>query len=425
MTKSKNIKKSNGFHWSAVYIILYIIILSVIIVIFKIINIRTSYSPMFQWWNGNGGKQYDKFFNLFGIMASYDSKIIYTITNLFGSIFNSINRSQIIFLVDRIFPLIKSFDPNNRNYSRFVTPRHIASDIRFSLQDDDKWFTDFFKKGYDHPDGNHYLFDELIPLKYVDSGRKDSDNNIIYDREIINNKVGIYPSPLANKDWQYLFEEWGSGKWVGEAGRSNFLIPDKNNPVYKNGTVKLNWLDYEKHPDNFFSRYGIGPDSPLLVSFVNNGYSDPNQPGVFIDATALKTLINGHSPSTPGGWIGYLQGMESGITSANTYKNFIDSEYLAVDPSQGPDAANTSTCDTAAEVSNWTSALSQGAGIGGMAAFLPAAETIGSFLLGPAGIFLGLGVAIFLSSGITSQVNCNKENNKNKTKTTTSNKLNN
>jgi len=393
MVKSKKNSQVQPFRWTSGNIIIYIVILIIILIIFKIITIKANYSPMFQWWNGNGGKQYNNFFNLFAVMASYDSNFIYLICNLFGTLYTNISRSQILFLANRIFPLTKSFDPNNTNSSRFVTPRHIASDIRFAYIDGDKWYNNMIDKGtyYNKNDQNYYPYDENITLQYTVN---DKDPTIFY-RTVVNGTVGVYPSSQDLQGWRMLFQEWGSGPWKIRGDGSNFQVPmfdEKTAP-----DVKKNWFDncQNTHPDNFFARYGIAPDSPLVISFVNGSYQDPAQSGVVIDSTSVKNLINGHSASTPGGWIGYLEGMQSSSISYDMYINFIDSEYLSVDPSKEPGAGNLSSCDQAGNV---ISASATGLGIATGGAFLwPAAGTvgwipfIGPILLMVAGIGLGIG----------------------------------
>lgn len=396
MVKSKKNSQVQPFRWTSGHIIIYIVILIIILIIFKIISIKANYSPMFQWWNGNGGKQYNNFFNLFAVMASYDSNFIYLICNLFGTLYTNISRSQILFLANRIFPLTKSFDPNNTNSSRFVTPRHIASDIRFAYIDGDKWYNNMIDTGIytnvNYPDQS-FTYDETIPLTYnVDSTK---DPPVFWRKTTDNGTVGVYPSPNDTESWKMLFQEWGSGPWKIRGDGSNFQVPmidDKTAP-----TVKKNWFDncQNTHPDNFFARYGIAPDSPLVISFVNGSYQDPTQPGVVIDQNSVKNLIDGHSASTPGGWIGYLEGMQSSSISYDMYINFIDSEYLSVDPSKEPGAGNLSSCDQAG---NAISASATGLGVATGGAFLwPAAGAVGWVpFIGPvllilAGIGLGIG----------------------------------
>lgn len=413
MTKLKN---NSGFHWNTGSIILYIIILIVILVIFKIISINANYSPMFQWWNQNNGKQYNKFFNLFGVMASYESKFLYYISNIFGSLFNTINREQILFLANRIFPLTKSSTGNDP--SRFVTPRHIANNIEFSFIDGDKWFNDFLKnKKYVNPKtGEYYSYNENIPLSYTVDQGDDPDDPTKFYRNVDESTqtVGIYPSSIDREGWRMLFQEWGSGKWkIRSPDDPNFRVPEFNQDTA--AQIEKNWFTNceNQHPDNFFARYGIAPDSPLVICFVNGSYQDPAQPGTKINSNSFKNLIN-NTNNTPGGWIGYLEGMESSSISEDDYINFIDSKYISIDPSKSPGSGNLSTCDSSTQVTNWTNAAATGGGIAGMAAFLG---------LTTAGIgFIIAGIALFAIQGISQQVSCNQQNSK-KTSTTLNKKL--
>ena len=119
-------------------------------------------------------------------------------------------------------------------------------------------------------------------------------------------------------------------------------------------------------------------------------FNDPKT-GLKLDPECFTNLIGGNSPSLPGGWISYLNGMESSSISADDYTNFIYSKYLTNNPSDT--GGKTSTCDVAG---NWISGISTAVGIGGMAAFMQkeaaealAAEAYTSFaFLGPIGFIV-------------------------------------
>jgi hypothetical protein len=391
MVKSKKNSQVQGFRWTSGHIITYIVILIIILIIFKIITIKATYSPMFQWWNGNGGKQYNNFFNLFSVMASYDSNFIYLICNLFGTLYTNLSRAQILFLANRIFPLTKSFDPNNTNSSRFVTPRHIASDIRFAYIDGDRWYNNMIDTGVytniKYPNQS-FKYDENITLTYkVD----DKDPTIFWRQTTNNGTVGVYPSSNDLQGWRMLFQEWGSGDWENTAGPASppFFVPNFDKDTSKVPKVNDEWfIDCEKnHPDNFFARYGIAPDSPLVISFVNGSYDDPNESGVVINANSVKNLINGHSASTPGGWIGYLEGMQSSSISYDMYINFIDSKYLSKNPAKEPGAGNISSCDQAGNI---ISATSSGVGLGSAGLFLLESNPVTAVFVMLIGASLGI-----------------------------------
>ena len=264
---NNKIISDSKFHWKAGYIILYICLLIIIIIILKIVSIKRTYSPTFEWWNGNGGANYTKFFNLFAVMSSYDSIIFYYISKLFGNLYNQISRPQIIFLVNRIFPLMVSDLPDNANRSRFVLPSHIAKDIKLSKGDGDKFYNDFLKnQKYTNPvSGISYSYDDSLTLKY------DYTNKTHPTRTVVNGKVGVYPGPSASSsnDWKSLFIEWGITEWIPYKDSPDFLTPKMDEDNAKA------WLDTTTRPDNFLARYGIMPDSPLIISYINNAYNDP------------------------------------------------------------------------------------------------------------------------------------------------------
>ena len=124
-------------------------------------------------------------------------------------------------------------------------------------------------------------------------------------RKIVDGKVGVYPGPsaAASNDWKSLFQEWGVKEWLPYKDSPGFLIPTMT-PV----TVVSDWLNTTARPDNFLARYGIMPDSPLIISYINNAYNDPRT-GLKLDAACFTNLIGGNSTSLPGGWISYLNGM--------------------------------------------------------------------------------------------------------------------
>ena len=377
----KNNSQKNNSKWSAGYIVIYIIFVLIIIVIVQIMTIRSSYAPLYDWWDGNGGKQYDKFFNLSLITTANESKIFFWGADLlFGTAENSISIPEINFFLNRIFPYTKSADPNNTNPLRFVMPRHVAENIEFSLADDDKWFTNFINKGYSF-NQETYPYDETIPLTY------DSSTG---GRKVVNGKVGVYPSPNSPNEWITLFKEWGSPDWSIPLGK-NFNLPNgsdpKNTPLTPAEVQNhlTSWNDIATHPDNFLARYGIMYDAPLVVAFANGQYNDPSNTSAKIDANALKNLTNGHVPGAPGGWMGYLLGMKSGDTSADQYVNYLYTSYTSTLPK--PDA-KAKDCNNA---SNIVSASTTGIGIASTAAFAP------EF----APLFIILGLAAGIGAGLT------------------------
>jgi len=379
----KNIKNKSKFHWTPGYIALYIFFLIIIIIIFKIIMIKRTYSPTFEWWEGNGGKNYTKFFNLFAVMSSYDSIIFYWFSKLFGNLYNQITRGQIMFLVNRIFPLMRSTNPDNINTSRFVLPSHIANDIKLS-RGQDKFFDNFLETAlYTNPiSGDTFRYDDSVQLRY-DYTNPDKPVRKV-DKET--GKVGVYPGPSSSytNDWLTLFKEWGSTEWTAPYPLSpQFQLPTMNDTVVKA------WLGTDTtsvRPDNFLARYGIMPDSPLVISYISQSFNDPRT-GLKLDPQCFTNLIGGNSSSLPGGWVSYLNGMESSSTSADDYTNYIYSSYLTENPANN--GGKTSTCDVAG---NDISGAVTGIGIAAMAAFvfepLGLAAALGFILVGG-----GLGAA--------------------------------
>ena len=128
-----------NFQWNAKTISIYIFLLIFVLILFKLITIKINYKPMFEWWNNNSGNLYNKDFDIFAIMSSYDSIIFYWISSIFGTLNTQIDRAQIMFLVNKIFPL--TITPGISEITQFVLPRHMVVSIQFTRGDSDLWFS--------------------------------------------------------------------------------------------------------------------------------------------------------------------------------------------------------------------------------------------------------------------------------------------
>ena len=295
MKKISTISSSIQSFWTPTNIILFFLCFIVLFIITKIISIKNAYSPVFQWWNSNGGDKYSKKLNMFAVMSSYDSYIFYLFSSLFGTLTNQIDRSQINFIVNRIFPY--TVTTGIEKITQFVLPRHMVESVLFKRGDNDKWFNAWLDKTKYDPDSLLiYDFTTDPPTKIPDPNTK---------------LIGVYPSIQDRQAWKQLIKEWGAKTWIQSGDKSSFEVPSLPSDEVKN------WLNYDIRPDNFLARYGILPDCPLVVTYINNYNQDPLT-GLKLDPQAFANLIGGENV---GGWIGYLNGSKSGDMSSDDYFN--------------------------------------------------------------------------------------------------------
>jgi hypothetical protein len=233
----------------------------------------------------------------------------------------------------------------------FVLPRHITRDIRFQ-------------------DGDNINF-ELWRNKDINN-IKTTTIDLTYDN---NGKVknnGIYPSPTDIQGWKFKFKEWGIPE-VWKTDSNNIQVPDLTDNVVKE------WFDTTSHPDNFLAMYGILPDSPLCISFVNGTY---NSGSLVLDKESFNNLLGGSTADSEGGWIAYMKGL--GTNDLDRYSNFITSSYNYKDKPIVPE----NKCAIGSP-SQWGSAIGSGIGIALMGAF-PGIGIPAAILFGIAGIGVGI-----------------------------------
>lgn len=353
-------------HLSWKTFLLYILCLIVLLLLVKYLQIRNNYSPIFTWWNSYGGEKYNKYFNVFAVMSSYDSYIFYLLSSLFGTLQNQVNRDQIDFLVDNIFPLTRT--PGIQKMSQFVLPRHISESITFAVSDGDRYFSSWVKSNNRN---------DLVPLVF-----NKTNTDYKYDESIqpvgnplYENQIGVYPTVNDKVSWRLLFQMWGAHKWEQDKGGIWIAQMDEDSTV--------EWMNINIHPDNFLARYGILPDCPMITAFVNGKYNDPSSSVVF-DTQAFANLIGGE---TPGGWIGFLHG--AGKMTVDEYKDYLYSVYIGKPTVKG----EAPLCTTGKTATNWISGITSGIGAGIAPWFLVSAAT------GPLGIAAAAFGSLVLAGG--------------------------
>ncbi len=346
------------FAWTWKTVLIYAVCAIVLLTLVKYIQIRNNYAPIFTWWNGFGGKQYNKLFNVFAVVSSYDSYLFYLFSTVTGTLTNKINRNQISFIFNRIFPLTRISGVDSP--SQFVIPRHLVQSITFAKGDGDKYFTAWV---------NENNRDDQVPLVY-----NKYPTDYTYDPNILpvpnsdyENKIGVYPVESNRTGWRLLFQQWGAHTWSQDTG--GIWAPQMNE------SEATEWLNIEAHPDNFLARYGIFPDCPLIVGYVNGKYNDPTA-GIVFDTQAFANLIGG---TVPGGWVGFLNG--AGNLTTDQYMVYLYSKYNGVPTTTGENKP----CSAGKTVTNWTSGIITGITTGIIPLFLG---------LNPFTAVLGLGLAL-------------------------------
>jgi hypothetical protein len=353
----------------AIFLLLYLVLVCVT----TYVKIKSEYKQIFRWWTTNGGKNYDKFFNVFSVMASHYSVILYYISQLSGTLENQINRPQIQFLINSVFPFLTGFTTYDPRH--FVLPCHLCRDIKFKISDGDRLFNDWVHKN------------NLVETE-----------SVIFD---INNEIvtrsnhGIYPLISSGNQWRLLFTYWGS-TWIMEDNTS-IWIPKASDDGW------TEWLDIQKHPDNFLARYGITPDSPGIIGFINNSYNDPKT-GVIFRAQSFKTLLGGVSEGIPGGWVGYVTSFDT-TAGLDTMSNYLYTVYETENKPPLPTPEDT-TCSSADTTSNILGGIESGIGIAGLGVFFLAMGPIG-LVAGAITIVAGIGIGT--ASGINEQNKCDNK----------------
>lgn len=345
--------------WSNIPLWTKILIGLFIFILFFILNFVISHSINYKWWNSFDGKKYNDLFSLTTFLLANYNLFTYGIARLFfNTVMSDLNRTQITFIKNNLMIYMKvpggadkSFDIIND----FFVPRHLCDNILFTTGEDptfDKWVIENKR-------------DPSIVLEYDENGKP--KNN------------GVYPGIFDRVGWEHTFTSWGCGNWSKHPG-SEISMPfyDEKNKKFDEDTTKYikEWFDKEKHPDNVFARYGIRPDSYLVISYVNNKYNDQ---GMELDPEALKVLMGGHAYGSQGGWLGFITGVDS-EKGSDSLANILYGSY-------GPNTTG-GTGSNAGKNCNAYGSISAGLSTGGLGLMTGPAAPIVTPLLALGGFFL-------------------------------------
>jgi len=334
--------------------IIYVVAFFIIYLLSEILKIRVSFKQAFDWWEQHNGKTFD--FSLFNMYAGYESgiggRILYYLSKLNTSAVNTLSISQIIFFVNNVLKYQYYVDSNG-NEQGILLPVHVCKSAKLAkgqgIPGFDTWYTNMSKN--DRP----------------------------YDNEKNNN--GLYPGIGDTLQWKNKIANWcgmeSDSFWVSMDHDDGNLYPTK----VKAEEWNKEWQNTVKHQDNFLARTGMSPDSPLIISFINNTY---DLKGLKIDARAFKNLI-GDDVMAPnlGGWVGYMISM--GEQSPDDYSNYLYTQ-LKIQPNPPP---NSCGGGTAGDVAAWGQGIGAATGIGAMVPMVAASGPFAPIVLGIAAIGVG------------------------------------
>jgi len=363
------IKTNSGWSTAGITGFIFLMILWFMIiqfVIYKINKYRKS-KVINDWWKNRGGAKYNTCFNTDLINEFNSMEWIYELNKMF---FGSAKEAQLTykdidFLDNNVMPHIfvqsktGSLNQGKETQSNFVWPEHMCKSI-------------LFEKGED------YLYDQ-----YLSSGEKG------------------YPDGNSQTDWRNLIQKWcgpdSGAKWTNMPESSELQYIDSKNI----NTSKLEWMSFEKHPDNVFARYGIRFDSALITSICNDKLSGVK--GSKLNHNAALSLIGSKSgggvDTDNGGWMGYLLNLDESDPTDFIYTSLTTGAPSGNMLGSGQDGSGggAKKCSGGDITSSVMSGIGGTVGIAAMAVFAP--EALPFIALGALFSGAAAGVGSAASSG--------------------------
>jgi len=343
-------------------IIMIFLVMIIIYIIIQWINLKINYKPLFTWWKNHDGKDYDKYFNLSTMLCARYSSILYTLSNSTDPPLKKFTMSQYLFIMNRLLPYIKYIDSNNTE-NGILTPSNLCGSLILSTKSQDIRYNTWYQQTNPTRGANNYQIMEDLPKKLsYKSGNSQTNpknkNQTFYFYDVDDSSVNTledsgkeyvtpYPLPEDTEGWKGLVLEWLNGGcgpvgpdgnpalWCYALDSSDNIVKLINNPTITDGSNNpaKYWLkstfsnQYNNgSADNFMSRFGILPDSPIFVYWFNNNYSDGNMK---VDTTSFHRLL-GSTSANAGGWIGFLQNQMD--WTEGEYQSLIDSQTSYTPP---------------------------------------------------------------------------------------------
>lgn len=342
------------------YILLLIILiwLFILFCIMQFIITTYRYKDMRQWWKKNDGKKYKRVFSI------------------------------------EVLTLFNGFALGEKVYSLFLSEQAKIQSVGagvFMTQ----LFYSYAKINDDDPIGFMlpYNFCESIAVGTYPTTSKPTNpqglpeftgyDDVTWDPDTLNE----YNYPTLSNQWRLLLASWGA--------------PQSKNDMTPDNSQKFSDLWTKTETNFLWQKYQISWDSPFILSFMFNTYTDPNGTEWTSNAFTFAVGINVQTGSDfgfNGGWWGYVtNGLQSqkDLTLGVIYQNL----YTRVDykpPATGPG------CDGSAWGGASVSGLSSAFSTALMIAPLCGALTGGLGALAITGGAVLAGTLGFLSSSISS-----------------------
>ena len=350
--------------WSAVQICIGI----GLFLLSQYLIIRLGNKTLFSWWANNHGDLYNNLFNLTGYCASRQSTIWYYICYYTGNLFNTLTKTQILFL--NAVPLKNILAPDSTGVNQgFVLPRHLCNSIKFESGENplvDSWLVarDKTYPGISFDNAAVYNWDPKYIQSYIIPLEPPSTLPKIPPL-VLNKPYGVYPALDDIQGWICKFIEWGVPFFMtNSTSGETYTLPYSDENTYPityrtwfgldaSGKKDPNWA----HTDNFLAWYGIPWDSDLIVGFINQKwYTHGNQ----VSTQGLKSLL-APSYGAAGGWVGFVQAIGASNVSMEDMLSVVFSSVSQ--PVNAAEADRDSNCNGAGWAGAMAGGIASGAGI--------------------------------------------------------------
>ncbi len=407
-------------------ILLFLIILPIILIIHCFLVIYASRSPFLEWWNklkkegGTGDissstsavTQQEKLDWWYILGSELWEGIFFDIyEELFVSKNMQINSNWLSWLINECSHY-QAWDTED-GYGGLLTPRSYAVGLipSYGCGDRvfDEWIDNYYSvihKQFDNPDLNVWLEYNtngtrknagIFPEPPSMGSITDSTHWRCFILELLNGYDSKnYPDDpigLTAKQGSSQYN-WYYGPMSGEEGDNDFhafyLTTNKGKKAgasaYDIWNSAINTTNDESgippRNDNFFSRFGMSPNSVLITAFFNDTFTIDQ---IEYRSKNFGVLLNRTDDGSIGGLYGYLMTMKDQPDMSEAWINDWFQQSIEGGPDITPSPGKCKKDNEAGALAGFTSGIST-AGIGAMG-WAPAAAA-----LGPAGAVVALGV---------------------------------
>jgi hypothetical protein len=287
----------------------------------KLLVIWVNNRSLLKWWqDGDKGKHYNNVVSVWLILSyTQGNYFLYIIQSLFLPPVVQLSRAQVDFIEGSLFKYQTYLDPVTNTSQGILTPKQLCDTVLLHKGDEDAntpGFTAWLKKHPNRVQGEHSATDAGFYLTFAPptvKGTITATGAAYYDFTATpilgTTSYGVYPcveqSGACNLDWLGCIQAWLNGG-IDSNQKKWFWTKDANDvwqPYAENANdpdLLKAWFNVADQPDNFIARYGIMPESPLIIYFANGTYSVR---GMKVDSQAFINLVNVE------GWVGFLNGL--------------------------------------------------------------------------------------------------------------------